>query len=61
MAATKRGIMNAQEFRSFLIEKARSFDRWAYKDQMDNPQDYANAQLGDWWQQFITFVENDID
>lgn len=51
--------MDAGEFRSWLIEKTRSFDRWVYKDSMDNPADYENASLEDFWQQFITFVENE--
>lgn len=55
-----RVVMTAQEFRSLMIEKIRAFDKWAYKDQLDNPQDYNNVQLGDWWSMFVNYVENDL-
>jgi hypothetical protein len=53
--------VNAEEFRSDMMVRIRAFDRWTYKDQLSNPEDYANMQLGDWWQMFITFVEDDME
>lgn len=50
--------MNAQEFRTHMIERIRAFDKWAYKDQLDNPEEYAEMDCPGWWKLFQDFVEN---
>jgi hypothetical protein len=59
MGSTKRGNMNAQEFRTFLINKVREFDRFAWKDSLENPSEYAKYQQQDWWHMFMEFMSDE--
>lgn len=53
--------MEVSDFRSFMMEKIREFDRWAWVDARDNPEDYVEYQKIDWWNTFLEFMENEFD
>lgn len=59
MVLTKEETMTAQEFRSEMILKIRSFDDFAYKDQLANPADYTDYGFQEWFELFEEFMQND--
>lgn len=51
--------MRLEDFRSLMINNVREFDKWAWKDQMENPQDWEETMTEqDWLNMFNTFIED---
>ena len=51
--------MKSQEFRSYMIDRIREFDKWAWKDEADSPEDYENMTKELWFELFMGFNGND--
>ncbi len=47
--------MTAEEFRSEMIVRVRAFDKWAFRDEMDNPAEYAGYTFEQWFTLFQDF------
>jgi hypothetical protein len=52
--------MNSQEFRMFLIDRLRDFEKWAWRDSTENPGDYKDFTVQDWYTMFLEYMENEI-
>lgn len=48
--------MNSFDFREDMIKKVRAFEKWAYKDQQENPEDYENISFDEWFRRFEEYV-----
>lgn len=51
--------MNSQDFRSFIIRKIRAFESWAWRDSMDNPEDWNDLDEAAWIKLFEEYLNND--
>lgn len=53
--------MTSDEFRSAMIVNIRAFDKWAWKDQFDNPEFWDEQyEMEDWLKLFNTFMEGKL-
>ena len=50
--------MDSQDFRKFMIDTLRGFENWAWKDSMENPADYKDFTISDWYKMFTDYMEN---
>lgn len=47
--------MTAEEFRSEMILRVRAFDKWAYKDELENSAEYEGYSFDQWFDLFTSY------
>lgn len=52
--------VKSQDFRKFMIDKIRSFENWAWKDAIENPEDWGDYDLEEWFGLFRDYIEEDL-
>lgn len=53
--------MNADEFRTFMMEHVRGFHNWSWRDAIQNPDDWKpDMTASEWLAMFFDYVSGDI-
>jgi hypothetical protein len=59
---TEQGIdMKPEDFRKFMIDSVRAFDKWAWVDMQQNPEDWNTMTKEDLFQMFHDFIKDDLN
>ena len=51
--------MKSMDFRQQMLVKLRAFEGWAWKDELENPDDWKNMDFKSWVKMFNEYLEND--
>ncbi len=51
--------MNAFDFRAEMIEKIRAFENWAWRDEIQNPEEWISMGFQEWFEMFENWMQND--
>lgn len=53
--------MKPEDFRKFMITQIRGFDSWVWKDNMDNPEGWAEPlSKAEWLQLFLDYIGDEF-
>ncbi len=53
--------MNTFDFRAEMMERIRAFESWAWKDSLENPDewDFDSMSFQEWMEMFDNWMQND--
>lgn len=53
--------VKSQDFRTFIIDQIRAFEAWAWKDGMENPEDWEKViSTKQWMDLFLDYIDGDV-